>query len=503
MLKHTYTFFVLIGIAALLSACKGDSLSAGNEQFKQDDIIVQSDSTRIGASLFACASVVSSPDSLLLGEMQTVYGTIQADILTQVACPAGFVYPDNAELDSVGLYLYYTSWTGDGQTPLEIDVRELDTDREPLSYSQLYQTNLSISQFCDITSDANRILENKRIVSVSRGDTLSGSSSGLHFIYLKVDRAWAQDFFDRQKADHSRNMATIEDFNKVFHGLFITTTFGGGAVLNVSDISLSVFYHYTYEKTVIDPDGEHYTKVLDTIRNYKAFYATQEIKQVNRIRHFGTDGQPSNYTKTLANDSICYIMSPAGVYTRLSIPVRALAERIFTQLYDKEQGIYRRPYVNLAKMRVDILNYYEGLPGSATNRDWAQPAKNMLLIKDYALQSFFSERELPSDTLALLSSIVQSKDSTGEYRYHYNYDLGLILTQQLRMAYDKEAIDYSQIPDTLNMIMVPVNVSTASSGSYGTTTIGVTEEQTISNTIIASDGNKKQPLSLEVVYSGF
>lgn len=502
MLKHTYTY-LLIGITALLCACKGDSPSAGNEQFQQDGIIVQSDSIRIAASLYACASVVSSPDSLLLGEMQTVYGTIQADILTQMACPAGFVYPENAELDSVLLYLYYSTWTGDGETPIEIDVRELDVDREPLSYTKLYQTNLSISQFCDTIGDANRILENKRIVSVSRGDSMQNNAGGIRYIRLKADADWAQSFFDRQKADHSRNLATIEDFNRVFHGLFITTTFGGGAVLNISDISLSVFYHYEYEKTVLAEDGEHYIKVLDTISNYKGFYATQEIKQVNRIRHFGTDGKPSNYTKTLANDSVCHIMSPAGVYTRLAIPVRSMAEHIFAELYDQEQGIYRRPYVNLAKMRVNVLNFYEGVPGSATNRDWAQPTKDMLLIKEYAISSFFSERELPSDTLALLGNLIMATDSLGESVYYYNYDLGLVLTQQLRSVYDKNEIDYSKLPDSLYMVMVPVNVTSSSSSTYGSQVIGVTEQQTISNTIIASDGNKKQPLSLEVVYSGF
>lgn len=500
MVRNTY-LVLLLGVAALLCGCRSDNPSTGEGLLRDEEFQVFSDTTSLGSNLYACSSVVSSPDSFLLGEMQTPHGTVQADILTQVACPVGFRYPEGSEMDSVSIYLYYSTWTGDGNSPLEIDIREMDPDRAELSYTKLYHTDIEISDYCDLTTDANRILENKRIVSVSKGDSISGRKD-VKFVRLKADPLWAETFFARQTEGNGKNMATLEDFNKVFHGLYITTTFGGGSVMHLSDIALAVHYHFSYEKTVVV--GDHYIKQDTTVSDSKHFYANAEVRQVNRIRHFGSDGQPSNYAASLAPyDSLRFVVSPAGVYTRIGIPVRSMATSIFNKLYVPTELRYRRPYVNLAKMRVNVLNYYEGVPGAETSEDWAQPAKNMLLIKEDSMQIFFSERLLPREDMAILGTLTNAVDSLGENAYYYQYDLSWVLTQSLREAFHDTSVTPETLPDTLYMVMVPVNVQTSSSSTYGSTTIGVYQQQTISNTIIASETNKKQPLSLEVVYSGF
>ena len=108
------------------------------------------------------------------------------------------------------------------------------------------------------------------------------------------------------------------------------------------------------------------------------------------------------------------------------------------------------------------------------------------------MNRFFANRELPSDTCALLSSLVQGTDENGDAIYYYKYDLSDFLTNQLRQ----------ETNDTeLKMLLVPVSVTVSTSSSTSTTSYSaVRQEQTISATKIQSAKNGMQ---FEIVYSGF
>ena len=81
----------------------------------------------------------------------------------------------------------------------------------------------------------------------------------------------------------------------------------------------------------------------------------------------------------------------------------------------------------------------------------------------------------------------------GETTYLYSYDLSALLTKQLR---------HTDNPDTLSMILVPVDVITAVSN--GTEyIISIKQQQTVSATVTFSAHNVIKPKDVEVVYSGF
>ena len=73
-------------LASLMTSCKDDSASAGGSVLeKEDEILVRADTFPIRSELMQVDSIVSMPDSFLLGEMQSTYGTLHADVLTQFA----------------------------------------------------------------------------------------------------------------------------------------------------------------------------------------------------------------------------------------------------------------------------------------------------------------------------------------------------------------------------------------------------------------------------------
>ena len=124
---------------------------------EQDAISVKADTFVVSSVLGESAAINISPDSFLLGECDTHFGTIHADVLTQLACPVGYAYPNvmvigndtintHLEVDSVCLYLYYQNWYGDGNTPLGITVYEMD--RATLDYDTRYPNDTTLSSFC-------------------------------------------------------------------------------------------------------------------------------------------------------------------------------------------------------------------------------------------------------------------------------------------------------------------------------------------------------------------
>ena len=194
------------------------------------------------------------------------------------------------------------------------------------------------------------------------------------------------------------------------------------------------------------------------------------------------------------SDTYNYIIAPAGVYTRITFPMEEMSDVIWSHMIDVIDGelmITKQPYVNKAQVRIDVTNMYSGSESDKKRNDWLQPSTYMLLIKEESMERFFSERELPSDTCALLSPLAQGQDDTGEATYYYSYDLSEFLTNQLRK--EVYATD-------LKMMLVPVTVSTGTTSTSTSAYSAVRQQQTISATQIHS---AKNGMKLEIVYSGF
>ena len=455
---------LLAVIACCWTACKDDVANTGESVLDEDDaIIVLSDTFSLTSKLENGAAIISQADSFLLGEIETDYGLLRASILTQLACPEGYTYPEGFSVDSVDsvcLFLYYASWVGDANSPMAINAYMMD--KGTFRYNDTLSTDLNIDDYC---SRENPILINHRIVIASEKLDSISTQSGK---YIPMIRMRANDDFMRHFAS-IQSFESQDEFNEQFNGLLIETSFGSSTILNISDVALGIFYHFSYKK------GDRDTVVNDM----KAFYANSEVRTVNNLLY----RDKNEWIESLLqpSDSYNYITAPAGVYTRLSFPMTEIAHSIFDKVHEK------RPYVNKAEVIVRVENMNE-LSG---RNSWLKPADNMLLIREESMQRFFANRELPSDTCALLGQLTQGTDSVGETIYYYSYDMSEFLTNQLRNKSDDS---------TLNMLLVPVTVENNAT-VYSTAAVSsVRQQQTMSATKIRS---AKNGMKFELVYSGF
>ena len=241
-----------------------------------------------------------------------------------------------------------------------------------------------------------------------------------------------------------------------------------------------MYYRFSYEKAGRDT----------VVHDFKAFYANSEVRTVNHLYY--EDKKELVEKLQSDSDSYNYIIAPAGVYTRLRFPMREIADTIIRHMVDPENNEFiKRPYVNKAEVRVSVQNKFTGSSSEKTYNDWLQPSQQMLLIREESLERFFLNRELPSDTCALLSALTQGVDSVGDAIYYYSYDMSDFLTNQLR----QESSD-----TVLNMLLVPVTIGTSTLSNSATAVTSVRQQQTVSATKILS---AKNGMKLEIVYSGF
>ena len=473
---------VLIAIVCCWTACEDDVSSAGSAVLKADDaIVVFVDTFPLRSTLVDRDSITSQADSFLLGEIETRYGTLRASIMTQLACPEGYSYPEGAVVDSICLFMYYASWFGDANSPMAIDAYLMD--KKTFSYSGTYPTNLNINDYC---SHEKTILTNHRIVVASEKlDSVQDSEGNyVPMLRMRVNDDFLDYFWSMQSFD------TQENFNQQFKGILLESSFGSSTMLNISDIALGVFYHFNYSKAGRDT----------TVNDMKAFYANSEVRTVNHLTYLDKD----ELIESLRSDSDTYnyIIAPAGVYTRVTFPMGRIIDTILTHMVDVIDGeiITRRPYVNKAEVRIDVTNMYEGTESQRTSDDWLQPTSYMLLIKEESMDRFFEKRELPSDTCALLGVLTQGTDSLGDATYYYTYDLSDFIGIPLHEYIDFDSVRLV-IEEELPMLLVPVSVNSSTSSTYNVSLYSsVRQQQTMSATQIRS---AKDGMKFEIVYSGF
>lgn len=472
MRNNWLAIIILLISTCIFYSCKDNVANVGESTLSQEDEIrVKSDTFDVVSTLDSCAAISLTPDSFLLGECDTHFGTIKADILTQLACPEGFVYPggETAIVDSVCLYMHYSNWYGDKNSPLGISIYEID--KQTLVENQKYQSDLLLSDFCSLDDSTLLVSSSKIIIPATPTDSsyYTETESFIPSIRIKLTDDFAKRFFN------IKDFSTQQAFNQLFKGLYICTDFGGSNVLYIKDISMTVFYHFTMKRPSVED-----TIIYDT----RSFYVNEEVRQVNRYVYPNRKNILAEYAQIKDTN---YIISPANIYTQLSISMDSIFNRIKTRLGEDTESY--RVYVNRANLTVDVL-YSDSVTGRPRD-NWDSPATHMMLIKEDRLQTFFAKNELPSDTVAIVATLAYSADSSGKTTYNYTYDLSTLLTQQIRS---------NKAVKELNFILVPVSVVTNSSTGAITS---IKQLQTISATRIRSANNSTCPMDIEMVYAGF
>lgn len=456
--------FLLILLSVLTFSCTDELTNYGSGiQPKSDEITLETDTFHLTTENIFVDFMYSKPDSFLLGTFYNEkFGTTQADVLAQVNCPLGFKFPPLSVPDSALVVMYYRSWFGDSYSPLDVNVYEMN--KKTFDYTGLYPTNLKPTDYTDLSVLLGRRIFSAKDASKTRVDSTS--------IIIKLSNDFVQGIYRGRDSIFSSETK----FLNYFKGIYITANYGASTILNISQIDLEYYYHYTYKKAGAD--------TLTTVKNTLIFPANQEVRQVNRFLH------PDRLTMVKQKDSVNYVSSPANLQTRINLPLKRIKQKI-----DAKIASGKKQVLNNAILKVEATEVAD----STLEMPIVQ---YMLLIKESEVENFFEKRLIPTskDKVALLARIAAKEiGTTGKYEYYYSFDVAALIANELKVAKENNTTPV----ENLKMVLIPVSVTQTSTSNGATAISAVKQQYLMSGVTIRSGKNEKHPMKLNLVYSGF
>ncbi len=453
-----YFIYVIFALLAILTACKNDDSVGITIQPQEDEIIVASDTFIIESENYYVPAISAQADSMILGEFYSAkYGTTKAELLLQIAPPIDYRFPEakyNPQPDSLVLMMYYDTWFGSSYAPLEFSIYEIN--KQSIDYNTQYLSNLNIGDFCDST-----ILMGKRLmtsIDLSRADSVREDTAATPYVKYKFDQTQLERFFNMPQEVYKNEDAFLNEFK----GMYITTRYGTSTMICFNQISMYLYYHYTYQK-----NGK------DTIVNTSIIFpSNKEVRQLNKFTH------PNIEEIAVCNDSINYIKSAAGIYPKIRIPIGEMSKKIYSTIGNKQLN------VNAAEIIIENIAY------DSTDVYMGQPYY-LLALTTEQFDDFLKYNSIPSatDTTAVIANYVANKGG-------YKLDLAHFITKYLR----NETIEEN---DIIEMILMPVIVEAATTTTGATSITSIKPLTQLAATTIRSGKNEHSPMRMKILYNGF
>ncbi|MGM9805096.1 MAG: DUF4270 domain-containing protein [Candidatus Aphodosoma sp.] len=446
---------ILFALVGILFSCSGKDPSVDIVvRPPEDAIIVNADTFIVESANYYVPAISAQADTMIVGEFYNAkYGPTKADLIVQLAHPAGYQFPGaeyNPQPDSLVLLMFYNTWFGSAYAPLEFSIFENNISAP--DYNTRYMSDFDPGMFTD-----SSILMGKRLattIDLSRSDSLTEDTASAPYIRYRFDDEQLQRFWNIPAEAYTSD----EAFSEHFKGLYITTRYGSSTLVHFNQITLFLYYHYTYQRSGKDTVVE--TSVI--------FPANREVRQLNRFYHHDIA------TSVVCPDSVCYIKSAAGIYPKIKIPLGRITERIYNAIGNKELNI------NGAEIDIEAVDFNE-------SESYFEPPSYLLAVTPDEFDELIRTNGAPAsvDTTQVMATYSPTSRK-------YTLDLNYLLTKHLRQP-------DIQPDDIIELMLVPIHVEQNSSGKA----ISVKPQTKLSAVTVRSGRNSHSPMRLKILYNGF
>ena len=305
MLRSLSLRLAALATAALtLSACE-DSLSTLGEsiQPQRDKVSAETTYLQFEASSTASTQSYNNTGTALLGALEDpTYGSLAGDFITQFRSAQGFSFspaPVGSRIDSTILRIYYHSLEGLASAPLQLEVYEAQR-----GFAGLSASSSNLKQYT--TGSA---LFSKSIVPSRDARVVRTQTDSLFILSIPLGSALGQRIYDASVATPAVFASQSSFSQQVLGGLYITTTNGRGAIMQVLQTSLDIYY----KETVKASTG------LDSVAvRYKEMVSTSLTPRALGLSSAGNSALLS------ASSDYFYLKGPSAVGAQLTLPVSQL-----------------------------------------------------------------------------------------------------------------------------------------------------------------------------------
>lgn len=356
-LSTLLSLVLTFSITLALTSCDDDLNNIGGSlQPPGDNIIAGTDTLGVTARTVSMQdSVYAQTVNGILGKYEDdIFGTIKSDYLCQLLFPEDAKFNDKiASIDAVELVIGFYSYMGDSVSPMGLSAYKVT---QPLP--EYFYTNADPKKYTDM-----KTLITSRTFSVT-GSKLVDKSTQYRQITSSIDSTFAKDL---NAAIRSGKVKDKNTFNEYFPGLYITTTFGTGTLIQPVQTAIKISYSYYTEKT-------------DTIPIRTSTFSLSATTEINQLTHIENKNPEPLFDET---SGMTYIKTPAGVYPEIVFPIKKIKENMAANKYAS---------INTALF--SVTGYTEKEPTGTFN--FGRPSTLLLINKD-SVDYFFQNRKLPNN----------------------------------------------------------------------------------------------------------
>ena len=471
----------LIALATLLIAGCDDNTSTMGIPSKDEEVFPSYGTFLAYTHSEAMDSVLGNSTSSYLGSIDDPEtGTrIRADFAAQFHTFENYSFPkfdlmfpddgvkrttDSIRCDSVEVRLYFSNYYGAKNAPLKLEVYPLDKNNV-LQEEEDYYTDTDLDQFVLPGSEpiATKVFTTE---DYNLADAERNSATHADNVRIMLPDT-VGSLIMRAYYDHPEYFKDSYTFiRKVCPGFLFKIRSGNGSMLSVDVSTLNIYFNF-YDKVKRD----------STCSALARFAATPEVIQSTR---FSNDDMQS----LVEEDDCTYLKTPAGIMTVAQLPINEIYQNHETDSVSRAQLTFTR--LNNTKPSAQSL----GIPQS------------LLLVRKADATSFFKKRSVADSKTSYTTSYSSTYNT-----YTFNNICRLIsLCRKEKLAGMKaenltEQEWEQKHPDWNKVVLIPVNISTATD-TYGEThQVSVTHDMSMNS--IRLQGGANTPIKMQVIYSRF
>lgn len=471
----------LIALATLLIAGCDDNTSTMGIPSKDEEVFHSYGTFLAYTHSEAMDSVLGNSTSSYLGSIDDPEtGTrIRADFAAQFHTFENYSFPkfdlmfpddgvkrttDSIRCDSVEVRLYFSNYYGAKNAPLKLEVYPLDKNNV-LQEEEDYYTDTDLDQFVLLGSEpiATKVFTTE---DYNLADAERNSATHADNVRIMLPDT-VGSLIMRAYYDHPEYFKDSYTFiRKVCPGFLFKIRSGNGSMLSVDVSTLNIYFNF-YDKVKRD----------STCSALARFAATPEVIQSTQ---FSNDDMQS----LVEEDDCTYLKTPAGIMTVAQLPINEIYQNHETDSVSRAQLTFTR--LNNTKPSTQSL----GIPQS------------LLLVRKADATSFFKKRSVADSKTSYTTSYSSTYNT-----YTFNNICRLIsLCRKEKLAGMKaenltEQEWEQKHPDWNKVVLIPVNISTATD-TYGEThQVSVTHDMSMNS--IRLQGGANTPIKMQVIYSRF
>lgn len=486
MTKHIITLAAVIGILA--TSCTEDTGTMGI--YDANDGVTTSTATFYATTRSAVmGSIVADNTNAYLGNVVDPESNtnIKAECAVQFFCYENYSMPKKELMvgkyklvdgkyteiehgvplcDSCEVRIYLNSYYGMGNTPMKLEVYELDPENV-MSENTVYRTDIDLSQYLKkpITPVATKVFTP---VDYSLTDAEREEDTYTNNIRVVLPREIGQRIMDKYYASPSSFSDSFSFTNEVFPGLYMRIKEGEGTMLKTMVSTLNIFYNYT---------DAYYT---DQVNNgISRFSATPEIIQSTRFKNTGVTALANDVQEDGTLRDYTYLKTPAGICTEMTLPI----DEIF--------AAHPTDSISLAEVTLTRLNKdYE-------DKYQLKTASGLLMVRKGEMQSFFEKHKVSDNRTSYTTSFDPNFNS---YAFGNISRLIAYCKKEKTDGARKQGISEDewakQNPDWNKVLLVPVITSSNSSGNQ----TSVSHDMQLTSTRLVGG---RTPIKINVIYTSY